>query len=71
MEATRLEKARERLEKAVSRLEALALEEGPNPTLAEELEALRAENAAMRERSRTVSDRLDSAVDRIKGILES
>ncbi len=71
MEATRLEKARERLEKAVSRLEALALEEGPNPALSEELEALRAENAAMRESSRTVSDRLDGAVNRIKGILES
>lgn len=71
MESTSLKKAKERLEKAIGRLEALALKDGPNPALAEEIESLRAENTALKDISQAVTDRLDSTIDRIKGILES
>lgn len=72
MAKTKVEKARERLEKAVSRLEALS-QDGSAPTAARagELESLKAERDALRDTSRAVSERLDTTIERIKGILGS
>ena len=70
-----LERPRERLEKAVTRLEA-ALETRDRKSgksdaaLAETLSAAEAENAQLKTLNRTVSGRLDSAIGRLKTILE-
>ena len=68
-----VERARERLEKAVARAEAAL--EGFVPAVADdgalagELAAERSENAQLREINETVSRRLDAAIDRLKTVL--
>ncbi|MDP6785713.1 MAG: hypothetical protein QF830_06020 [Rhodospirillales bacterium] len=70
-----LERPRERLEKAVTRLEA-ALEARDHKSgesdaaLATSLAAAEAENARLTTLNRAVSGRLDSAIGRLKTILE-
>ena len=79
MEKSKAEKARERLDKAVSRLEILSQDGKILPqddsalttTQAEELTSLKAEYDGLRGTARAVSERLDSTIQQIKGILES
>ena len=72
MEKSKAEKARERLDKAVSRLETLSQDGSAlTTTQAEELTSLKAEHDGLRDTARAVSERLDSTIKRIKGILES
>ena len=68
-----VERARERLEKAVARVETAldgyvpaAADDG---ALADELAAERAESAQVREINEAVSRRLDAAIDRLKTVL--
>ncbi len=73
---SRLERARQHLDQAVARLEgALEARAGHkgNGSSAEagELEALRSENAALRQRADMVSQRLDAVIGRLHGILEN
>ena len=72
MAESKVEKARERLDKAVSRLETLS-QDGSALTTAQagELTSLKAEHDGLRDTARAVSERLDSTIQRIKGILES
>ncbi len=70
---TPVERARERLEKAVNRLE-VALDErlptvADEGALAGELAAARSENAQLRDINETVSHRLDAAIDRLRTVL--
>jgi len=69
---SKAEEARERLDKAVSRLETLS-QDGDALTTAQagELTSLKAEHDGLRNTTRAVSERLDSTIKRIKGILES
>jgi len=75
--ASHLSRARERLEKAVTRLDhALSGMAEPTPTAdvgpaAEEMIALKAENAKLQEASRAVSGRLEQTIGKLKAILES
>ena len=72
MEKSKAEKARERLDKAVFRLETLSQNGSALTTdQAEELTSLKAEYDGLRGTARAVSERLDSTIQRIKGILES
>lgn len=66
-------RARERLNKAVDRVEAALKARGQSDDdgLAKELEAMRGKNAALKESHRTVSERLDITIDRLKTMLES
>lgn len=72
---TRLQKARERLESAVARLEE-ASQNLPEPAgeadseLAEELRVVRARCEDLEQRSRDVSEKLDTTIDRVKGLLD-
>lgn len=72
-----LTRAQERLEKAVNRLDqALSNMAEPTPGIddgrsAEEIAALKAENAKLQEVSRTVSGRLDQTIGKLKTVLES
>lgn len=79
---TRLEQARQRLEAAVAHLEAAArasaagagdqkMHEKLAGELAEALQATQAEYAALKERAASVSDRLDAAIARLRGVLEA
>ncbi len=68
MSSDRAEKARERLEKAIDRLEGLSAEGG---AMAAGDGNLKVENAALQELTQSVSDRLDATISRVKGILES
>jgi 3-oxoacyl-(acyl-carrier-protein) synthase len=70
-----LERPRERLEQAVTRLEAALeaqdLKSGESDAaLAHTLSAAEAENAELKTLNRAVSGRLDSAIGRLKTILE-
>jgi hypothetical protein len=71
---SRLDKARERLEQAVARLEratakpARGVDRGE---IAKALEEARADGAALREASKTVSARLDSVIVRLKSALDA
>lgn len=71
----RLDKAKERLELAVTRLERAAgrLERRgvDRDALAQALDEARAEGAALREASVTVSARLDGVIGRLKSALEA
>ena len=69
MAKSKAEKARERLDKAVSRLETLS--QDGRTAQAGELTSLKAEHDGLRDTARAVSERLDSTIQRIKGILES
>jgi CDP-diacylglycerol pyrophosphatase len=72
MAKSKVKKARERLDKAVSRLEALSQDSGVlTAAKAGELVSLKAEREALQDAARAVSERLDSTIERIKGILES
>lgn len=70
---SRLERARERLDKAVARVEAALETRARNggDGVSKELEAVRAKNAALKESYRAVSERLEGTIDRLKTILES
>jgi len=69
----RLDKAQDRLSKAVSRLESLAgdgaLSGGTAQSLTHELEGFRSENARLRDANATVSKRLDKTIERLKAVL--
>lgn len=72
----RLEEAKDRLDRALARLETVA-ERPPNvaapvtdPETEAALVAARAQCAALETRSREVSERLDAAIDRLHSILK-
>lgn len=77
---TRLEQARERLLNAVARVEAAVrvkassgddrIHEQLSQSLTEALQATQAEYASLRETTRTISDRLDATIDRLRSVLE-
>ncbi len=72
MAKSNVEKAKKRLDKAVSRLEAMSQDDSAlTAAQAGELNSLKAERDALRDTARAVSERLDSTIQRIKGILES
>ena len=72
MAKTSVEKAKNRLDKAVSRLEALSQDDGAlTAAQAGELSSLKAEREALQDTARAVSERLDSTIQKIKGVLES
>jgi predicted nucleic acid-binding Zn-ribbon protein len=72
MAKTSVEKAKKRLDKAVSRLEALSQDDGAlTAAQAGELSSLKAEREALQDTARAVSERLDSTIQKIKGVLES
>ena len=71
----RLERPRERLEQAVARLEVALETQGrksgeSDAALAHTLSAAEAENAQLKTLNRAVSGRLESAIGRLKTILE-
>jgi len=71
---TRTDRARERLEKAVVRVETaldgrIETSAEKNTALAAELVAVQSENTALREANETVSHRLDAAIERLKTVL--
>lgn len=75
MSITRLQQARERLENAVARLEQASRTRGEavnggDPELEEELRAVRARCETLEQRSRDVSAKLDSTIDRVKSLLD-
>lgn len=67
-----LDRARERLDQAVARLEAAlnARGEASDSKLAKELAAIRSQNAALQEVNDVVSTRLDDAIRRLKSMLK-
>ncbi|HLI13572.1 MAG TPA: DUF4164 family protein [Alphaproteobacteria bacterium] len=71
----RLEAARQRLEKAIVRLELAAqashARSAERARLAEALEAARSESRALREVGSTVSGRLDAVIGQLKHVLEA
>jgi len=79
---TKIEKATERFEKALARLDAAArafaarsgdarMHEKLTEGLTEALQATQSEYAALREVTRTVSHRLDDTIDRLRTVLEA
>jgi len=70
-------RARERLEKAVARLDQVVLKMpesssgGDSVAQAGEIANLKAENAKLQEITRTVSGRLDQTIGNLKAVLES
>lgn len=75
MSITRLQQARERLENAVARLEEasrfrLEAADGGDSELVEELRVVRERCETLEQRSRDVSAKLDSTIDRVKGLLD-
>ena len=72
MAKTSVEKAKKRLDKAVSRLEALSQDDGAlTAAQARKLNSLKAEREALQDTARAVSEHLDSTIQKIKGVLES
>ncbi len=67
---TLVERAQKQLDEAVARLEAALEERADGSQLAVELAAVRSQNAALREVTEGVSERLDGAIDRIRAVLE-
>ncbi len=65
----RLDRAVERLEAASARLERVG-DRASEDARGEETAALRAENARLHKTSGAVSGRLDSAINRLKSVLE-
>lgn len=72
--------AQVRLEQAVSRLEEALAAQGKDGSLAQnnklaavagELERVRAENLALQAAKRSAAERLDVAISRLKGLIES
>lgn len=75
MSITRLQQARERLENAVARLEEasrLRFESAgdADSELVEELRVVRERCETLEQRSRDVSAKLDTTIDRVKGLLD-
>ena len=73
---SRLDTAHQRLEQAVDRLDAAIRANrrltGDDPSaLADELAAVRAENATLVRNGEQISSRLDSAIDKIRTVLET
>lgn len=72
---TRLERARQRLDQALVRLEA-ALQDHDNPAgngheeLVAELAAMRARYTQLEERAQSASDSLDATISRVRGMVE-
>ncbi len=67
---TLVERAQKQLDEAVARLEAALEARADGSRLAQELAAVRSRNAALREVTEGVSERLDGAIDRIRAVLE-
>ncbi len=73
----RAEDARNRIERALARLEAAidgklaegAKPAGADPEIAEKLAAAHREIAGLKDRNRQVSDKLDKAIGRMKSVL--
>ena len=71
---TRTDRARERLEKAVVRMETaldgrIEASAEKNTALAAELVTVQSENIVLREANEAVSQRLDAAIERLKTVL--
>jgi len=64
----RLEQAQARLDKALARLEKAS--SAPAPDAGREIETLRKRCDTLEARSSQVADRLDTAIGKIRGILE-
>ncbi len=72
---TRLDAARQRLERAVDRLEQAATEraarnDGEDPRLREALDSMRHDYEALQEIAQTVRQRLDLTISRLENLLE-
>ncbi len=67
---TLVERAQKHLDEAVARLEAALESRADGSQLAQEMAAVRSQNAALREVTEGVSERLDGAIDRIRAVLE-
>ncbi len=68
----RLEQAVSRLEEALARGKDGDLEQSPELAAATaEIERVRAENAALQAAKRTATERLDVAISRLQGLIES
>ncbi len=66
-----LEQARQRLDRAVARLEASVDHvAGGDRGVSDALEAVRVENAALKEAAATAAKRLDAAIDRLRTALD-
>ncbi len=68
--STLVEQAQKQLDEAVARLEAALEARADGSQLATKLAAVRSQNAALREVTEGVSERLDGAIDRIRAVLE-
>jgi hypothetical protein len=69
----RIVQARDRLDKALSRLEAAARHEKEGPQvagLATQLDDLRARNLMLDQRNRAVGERLDAAIARLRTLIK-
>jgi len=67
----RIETSLRRLERAVGKLEAsLSIAPNADMFLADDLRRAKAEYRALEEVTRSVSDRLDATIDRLKAVLE-
>ncbi len=71
--SSQVDRARARLEEAVARLDrALSNRAEPSPDRSgDDLAALQAENASLRETTRAVSGRLEQTIGKLKSVLES
>ena len=73
---TRLDEAQEKLSRALTRLEKASRERPPARTVADpaveaELARMRDRHAALEGEAREVSERLDAAIARVRGLIES
>ncbi len=67
---TLVERAQKHLDESVARLEAALETRADGSQFAAELAAVRTQNAALKEVTEAVSERLDGAIDRIRAVLE-
>ncbi|MBL6927543.1 MAG: hypothetical protein ISR44_00095 [Rhodospirillales bacterium] len=67
---SRVDKAHDRLETAVAKVEAALNERAPTVAADPDIEQTRAQNVTLREANEKVSQRLDAAIDRLKTVLE-
>lgn len=66
----RIERARQRLDQAVQRLEAAFESGGSMNDLQQEIAAMKRENESLRQATKTVSEKLDGTIDRLRTVLE-